>query len=544
MNLVVAGNDIENVPFDQLEKIANGNPDKAYERYPKFLALEEVLRRTADTKSYIAQLAAMNQPKKTVAENLINDYKQLANINPQNMMISPEDSVANPEEIMMNLQNSVMNNQMAGIPSEVGNMVDENVNPASSLRQDIVMPETMQMAAGGGLVGYQEGGPTEERGIFGNIIDSVDTDSDENPSMTDITRMFLADKIFGVDPKTSYEIGQRGGLQNLKEDIVARYTDDEGNLDKSALATDAGIATAGVAASRVVGPSIAKKAVKYGPKVGKGLKSAGKSIFDFLTKKEITKKKKFLKSSGKGSKPVKEYPAGSPQAKLIEQSIKNPQGSGKRSQRIRKNVKEKVFSPNRILGVGGGGLATAALFQEFNESPESPNVIPKPFDDSSIITDDSGNLPTADTEEKGLLGISKEQGLNLTKLAALVGGSSNMKEFFTGLGGLAESIEEKESTSGLSEAQKDYYLAQTEKLGAETKLLPLTNLRKDFAEIVDYYKALQEEGSEQSVKQAAALLPTIEAYRDELAKAQGFSSADAATDIKTNLEKSYGISTS
>ena len=543
MNLVEAAESLENVPFEQLEKIANGNPDEAYRRYPKMMAIDEVIRRTADTKSYIAQLAAMNQPKKSVSENLIDDYKQLANINPQNMMMSPEDSVANPEEIMMNLQNSVMNNQMAGIPSEVGSMVDENVNPASSLRQDIVMPETMQMAASGGLVGYQEGGDTAERGIFGNIIDSVDTRSDENPSMTDITRMFLADKIFGVDPKTSYEIGQKGGLQNLKEDIVARYTDDEGNLDKSALATDAGIGVAGVAASRVVGPKISQGAVKYGPKVGKGLKSAGKSIFDFLTKKEITKKKKFLKSSKKGSKPVKEYPAGSPQAKLIQQSIENPKGSGVRSQIIRKNVKEKVFSPNRMLGVGGTGLASAALIQEFNESPESPNVIPKPFDDSSIITDDSGNLPTADTEEKGLLGISKEQGLNLTKLAALVGSSSNMKEFFTGLGGLAESIEEKESTEGLSEAQKDYYIAQTEKLGAETEALPLTAIRKDFAEMVEFYKALQQEGSEQSLNTAAGLLPTIKAYRNELAKAQGFSSTDAATNIQKNLEKS-GITVS
>jgi len=526
MNLVTQAENLENVPFDQLEKIANGNPDEAYRRYPKMMAIDEVIRRTADKKSYIAQLAAMNQPKKSVSENLIDDYKQLANINPQNMMMSPEDSVASPEEIIMNLQNSVMNNQMAGIPSEVGSMVDENVNPASSLRQDIVMPETMQMAAGGGLVGYQEGGLTEERGIFGNITDFVNTD--KNPSITDISRMFLADKIFGIDPKTSYEIGQKGGLQNLKEDIVARYTDDEGNLDKSALLTDAGIGGAGIAASRIVGPKILQGAVKYGPKVGKGLKSAGKEIFDFLTKKKITKKKTFFKSSGKGSKPVKEYPAGSPQGQAIKASIK--EGSGVRSQRIRKNVEEKVFSPNRMLGVGAGGLAFGAALQEFNESPESPTVIPKPFDDSAIIIDDSGNLPTADTEEKGLLGISKEQGLNLTKLAALVGGSSNMKEFFTGLGGLAESIEEKESTSGLSEAQKDYYIAQTEKLGVETEALPLTALRKDFAQMVDYYKLLKEEGSEQSVITAAALLPTIEAYRDELAKAQGFSSTDAESD--------------
>ena len=48
--------------------------------------------------------------------------------------------------------------------------------------------------------------------------------------------------------------------------------------------------------------------------------------------------------------------------------------------------------------------------------------------------------------------------------------------------------------------------------------------------MVDYYKLLKEEGSEQSVITAAALLPTIEAYRDELAKAQGFSSTDAESD--------------
>jgi|TARA_R110002012_G_scaffold131308_1_gene283851 hypothetical protein len=499
MNLIEAAESLENVPFEQLIKISQGNADPEYQHYPKLVAIDEVKRRTADKKSYIAQLAAMNQPKKSVSENLIDDYKQLANINPQNMMISPEDSVANPEEIMMNLQNSVMNNQMAGIPNEVGSMVDENVNPASSLRQDIVMPETMQMAASGGLVGYQEGGATAERGIFGNITDFIGYDDvKRRGEMTQAER----------DQEIKDYYAKNKPFGNFK---IPRNED--GTIDKSELATDVGLTALGAALLRGQGPKI----VGIADKIGSKISGPAKKLYDKATKQSLTLERDASKPLGDAAKSLGL--------------------SGKETQK----VLTKKFSPSKLTGIGGTGIIGGATLQELLESPESPPAPPAP--PAVTVTDDPVNLPTADTEEKGLLGISKEQGLNLTKLAALVGGSSNMKEFFTGLGGLAESIEEKESTSGLSEAQKGYYLAQTEKLGAETKLLPLTNLRKDFAEIVDLYKALQEEGSEQSVKQAAALLPTIQSYRDELAKAQGFSSTDAESNIKTNLEKS-GITVS
>ena len=519
MNIVEAAESLENVPFEQLIKISQGNADPEYQHYPKLVAIDEVARRTADKKSYIAQLAAMNQPKKSVSENLIDDYKQLANINPQNMMISPEDSVANPEEIMMNLQNSVMNNQMAGIPSEVDSMVNENVNPPSGLRQDIVMPETMQMAASGGLVGYKEGGATAERGIFGNITDFIGYDDvKRRGEMTQAERdQEIKDYYAKNRPFANFEIPRN----------------EDGTIDKSELATIGGLTAIGAALTRGQGPKIAGMAEKIGSPIAK----YGKKLYD-----------KALKSDKKVMRDVtlkRDASAGPP--KPLFKTLSGKEGAAKSlglTDKATQTAKAQTFpySPTKVLGATGLAGFLGAQTQEFNESPESSTVdAPSVF---SAVTDDPVDLPTADTEEKGLLGISKEQGLNLTKLAALVGGSSNMKEFFTGLGGLAESIEEKESTSGLSEAQKDYYIAQTEKLGAETEALPLTNLRKDFAEIVDFYKALQEEGSEQSVKQAAALLPTIEAYRDELAKAQGFSSADAATNIKTNLEKSYGISAS
>ena len=524
MNLVTQAENLENVPFDQLEKIANGNPDEAYRRYPKMMAIDEVIRRTADKKSYIAQLAAMNQPKKSVSENLIDDYKQLANINPQNMMMSPEDSVASPEEIMMNLQNSVMNNQMAGIPSEVGSMVDENVNPASSLRQDIVMPETMQMAAGGGLVGYQEGGATAERGIFGNITDFIGYD--------DVKRFGEMEQAVRRGEMTQAERDQEIKDYYEKNRPFANFEiprNEDGTIDKSELATIGGLTAIGAALTRGQGPKIAGMAEKIGSPIAK----YGKKLYD-----------KALKSDKKVMRDVtlkRDASAGPP--KPLFKTLSGKEGAAKSlglTDKATQTAKAQTYpySPTKVLGATGLAGFLGAQTQEFIESPESSTVdAPSVL---SAVTDDSGNLPTADTEEKGLLGISKEQGLNLTKLAALVGGSSNMKEFFTGLGGLAESIEEKESTSGLSEAQKGYYLAQTEKLGAETKALPLTNLRKDFAEIVDLYKALQEEGSEQSVNQAAKLLPTINAYRDELAKAQGFSSADVETDKDAIYKKIIG----
>tara|TARA_R100000234_G_scaffold116912_1_gene94565 strand:- start:1043 stop:3004 length:1962 start_codon:yes stop_codon:yes gene_type:complete len=71
-NLVQVAEELEYVPKDQLIQMSQ-NPDS---RYPQYLVLSEIQRRTQMEKMYNAQEAAMNQPQMTVADEVVSEYAQ------------------------------------------------------------------------------------------------------------------------------------------------------------------------------------------------------------------------------------------------------------------------------------------------------------------------------------------------------------------------------------------------------------------------------------------------------------------------------------
>ena len=465
MNLIEAANDIENVKDDVLLAILNGQlpQDDPNARFPSVVAMAEVERRTQVRKSDQAQLAAMEQPKESVAENVANNY--FAGMNPQSMMMSPEDSVASPEEIMMNLQNSVMNNQMAGIPSEVGSMVDENVNPASGLRQDIVMPETMQMAAGGGLVGYQEGGATEERGIFGNISDAA-------------SQGVILTKNIGL---------ASAGIRGLQGLNALSKSKSLGSLAKKGIQATFSKPIKGLEQARGYrgkGPATKKMTAKEYAETKFGEKLTPKQVAEKLTKKE----KEDIIAGRYDTKldAGRVFPEGSPQFQMGQ----NLRADGKGV--LEKGARE--YSPLRAgttAAIGGTGLMMLGQ----PDDPKSNDSI----DDPSPSLAPAPNLDPI-PEQKGL---SQQQGLDIAQLGGTILSSRNMSDLGEGITKLAENISDRRSTEGLSEAQKALYEVQTDKMQTDIDNLPIDQLE---ASLKFQQKLLEQEAiTDDPVKYAEAL---------------------------------------
>jgi len=124
MNLIEAADELEFVPKDQLAGFVN-DPNS---RYPSYLVLSEIQRRTQLEKAYNAEQAAM-QPDTTIADEVVANFtgQGLASAMPQSSMPQPE-------------------MPQAGL--QMG---------ASPLPQENVMPSGIQGMAEGGITGYRSG---------------------------------------------------------------------------------------------------------------------------------------------------------------------------------------------------------------------------------------------------------------------------------------------------------------------------------------------------------------------------------------------------
>ena len=134
-NLIDVANELEYVPKDQLASFVN-DPNS---RYPSYMVLSEIQRRTQLEKAYNAQQTEM-QPNTTVADEVV------ANFTGQGLASAMPPTGMNPQEAGM---------------------------------------QGMQMMAEGGITGYQEGGISENNSGFGNTIYKMGSDlgnwASENP---------------------------------------------------------------------------------------------------------------------------------------------------------------------------------------------------------------------------------------------------------------------------------------------------------------------------------------------------------------------------
>tara|TARA_R100000908_G_C3750042_1_gene144685 strand:+ start:539 stop:1855 length:1317 start_codon:yes stop_codon:yes gene_type:complete len=139
-NLVQLSNELEYVPKEQLAQMSQ-DPNS---RFPSYLVLSEIQRRTANERAYAA---AQPQPTTTVAEEVVGDFMQ-----PKGLQAGmPSESAPT----------DVFSSEPMGIPA------------SAPMQQPMQLPMAM---ASGGLTGYAVGGPAMsplDRSFISSLGDSV-----------------------------------------------------------------------------------------------------------------------------------------------------------------------------------------------------------------------------------------------------------------------------------------------------------------------------------------------------------------------------------
>ena len=473
MNLVQIANELEYVPKEQLAEMSQ-NPNS---RFPQYLVISEIQRRTKNDKAYEAM---KQQPTTTVAEEVVNEFVQ-------------------PKGLQ------------AGIPS--GSAPTDVFSPESS-----GMPASapMQMAASGGITGYNMGGPLSQ--------------SFTNPNANQDIPPEVLQEVQSVASSKGADFLKFAGV--LKED---------GSID----------------------PLGATLAVASIVPIGRAAVWAGKAGYNIG--------KKFLPGALSGLKGLAQKPFTAPNPRLAkglqqgQRKVKTEKGYKTIDTATGKEIKPLVFSPEKTLRTTTSVALPAAIVKNISDSAQEQYAL-----DNAPETDAEREARLAEeAEAKRLADIqaardkaaegnitslsdfvaSKEKadrrraGLDMAQLGGVILGSQNLTDLGKGITGIASNMQTRDAAEGMAGAQQAYYEAQTGKLQAETKALPATDLRKEIDTYAKILKTLvdQNDGSETSVAQITQVQGYINSLSERLATMQGYASADSEATRNQRL-KASGIS--
>ena len=473
MNLVQIANELEYVPKEQLAEMSQ-NPNS---RFPQYLVISEIQRRTKNDKAYAAM---KQQPTTTVAEEVVNEFVQ-------------------PKGLQ------------AGIPS--GSAPTDVFSPESS-----GMPASapMQMAASGGITGYNMGGPLSQ--------------SFTNPNANQDIPPEVLQEVQSVASSKGADFLKFAGV--LKED---------GSID----------------------PLGATLAVASIVPIGRAAVWAGKAGYNIG--------KKFLPGALSGLKGLAQKPFTAPNPRLAkglqqgQRKVKTEKGYKTIDTATGKEIKPLVFSPEKTLRTTTSVALPAAIVKNISDSAQEQYAL-----DNAPETDAEREARLAEeAEAKRLADIqaardkaaegnitslsdfvaSKEKadrrraGLDMAQLGGVILGSQNLTDLGKGITGIASNMQTRDAAEGMAGAQQAYYEAQTGKLQAETKALPATDLRKEIDTYAKILKTLvdQNDGSETSVAQITQVQGYINSLSERLATMQGYASADSEATRNQRL-KASGIS--
>ena len=188
-NLIKAAEELEYVPKETLIQMAQSGDT----RFPPYLVLAEIQRRTQNEKAYSAM---QPQPTTTVAEEKVAEFAQ----------------------------------------SGLGGMV----SPPFSPPEDLSMSPPMQMAASGGLTGYKNQGRTTYQGTFSKVDDplfanvfapvtglvgqkerNILSQLQSNPSYASVSNILFSTPLAGFGPREGYDENQ------LRKDLTMSLLDGE-----------------------------------------------------------------------------------------------------------------------------------------------------------------------------------------------------------------------------------------------------------------------------------------------------------------------------
>jgi len=402
--------------------------------------------------------------------------------------------------------------------------------PSGSAPTDVFSPESsgmpasapMQMAASGGITGYNMGGPLEQ--------------SFTNPNANKDIPPEVLQEVQSVASSRGADFLKFAGV--LKED---------GSIDPLG-------ATLAVASIVPIGRA-AVWAGKAGYNIGKrflpGALSGLKGLTQAAYKKTLTK-------------------PGLVPGQVVRQNNAQPLGQAAKDLGLGRGttntmVTGNVFSPAKAIGLSTSAALPAAVVKNISDSAQEQYAI-----DNAPETDAEREVRLArEAEEKRLADIQtardkaaegnitslsdfvsakdkaerRRAGLDMAQLGGVILGSQNLTDLGKGITGIASNMQTRDAAEGMAGAQQAYYEAQTGKLQAETKALPATDLRKEIDTYAKILKTLQDQndGSETSVAQITQVQGYINSLSQRLAEMQGYASADAATTRDQRLQAS-GIS--
>ena len=486
-NLVQVAEELEYVPKDQLIEMSQ-NPES---RYPQYLVLSEIQRRTQMEKMYNAQEASMNQPQTTVAEEVVADFAQ---------------------------------------PQGLAGMNAEGPANAGAFSPEAMPATPMQMAAGGGRTGYQNtgttsisdgnatystfSGPNARLQLLASLgIDPTEMSEQEIQQALMFVQSTQAEQeqLPTIDTGVNQPVDLTGvpspsvpSVDSVEEDSWGdtigdwadtagswakdRYTDEGeglGAVDWSNVLMDASWAIPGTAAVKGLG---------YAGKLGLG---AAKAKW----------------GSGAIQQGVKNVPSRVKQGLVGSVTKPNP-----------KVVQGPGFSmrdpsiPARLPSATRIGLTTTALAganmthnylseDEVIASNENEQVIVESTQDklAGLLANINKREDIETTEKKGLASfLPQAEGLDIAQLGGIIMGARNMSELGAGIAGLAGSIQDRRTKEKLTEIQGGLYEAQTAKYEADVEFMEPNQLIEILNNLKDMLKLEREQGTGDNVAQLEA----------------------------------------
>jgi len=532
-NLVQVAEELEYVPKDQLVEMSQ-NPDS---RYPQYLVLSEIQRRTQMEKMYRAQEASMNQPETTVAEEVVADFAQpqgLAGMNAEGPAnagdFSPPAMPATPMQMAASGGRTGYAN--FGSTSNPMNFAMQQANTRRQLLESLGIDPTgmseeeiqkaLQFAQSAPI--EQEQLPTVDTGVnqpvdlqtFGappipfdvsqivdtppipfdvsQVVDTPDTVDRGLSSAVPEVNIPEVDEAGTIDPADIPEEDRKGLIAWAKENPGEAALI---GLDAAALY----LLVAPVPGARIAAG--VTKALAWTGRGIKGLKAAYQA-----------KKAKSLQSIGRRTQ-AKAAEKGLDGKKLITQgsgSSKNlPTPPGYWESWGRTGLKAMRI-PQRIVAGGIAIPTSVALYNwmtddEVIESKDKEQEIVETTQDklNKLLADINKTQDTGTTEKKGLASfLPQAEGLDIAQLGGIIMGARNMSELGAGIAGLAGSIQDRRTKEKLTDIQGNLYKAQTAKYEADVEMMEPNQLIDVMKNLEDMMKLDMESGQGENVAQYQA----------------------------------------
>lgn len=518
MNLVDLATELEYVPKEQLAQMSQ-DPSS---RYPQYLVLSEIQRRTANEKAYAA---AKPRPTTTVAEEVVGEFMQ-----PQSLQAgmpsesAPTDAFSSesmgipasaPMQQPMMMAGGGLTEYMEEVGSELKRIKEKESRYAArnkkekegktifstslSPRKYVIPNETYNKLDNKGLIGgLREYTPAmlllnalSGEGAFSGsdrVIPESKLKSLESAMKQSRNEMQQRQLGFASGGLTAYANG--GALEQSfadpYENVLGSSTNPYPVDDEASFLEDRYIDEEGnIRYGRALGDA------SFLIPVGAGLNVAGRLGLGALRRyaPNILQKTKGLFTSANPALAS---------LKTGQRKVKTDKGYDTIDTATGKKIPEQLFDAKKSLAAVSYPAAAATLISRSADDEETtkPTNTETDAERQLRLQREEYEKQLAELRNKatGIAKPKKEIDYDLVGLGGLIMGARNMSELGTGLAGLAERRQAREDALLEGQAQQDYYRASADKVRAEIEGLPLENKMDALEKVNDILtKALEGE---------------------------------------------------